>query len=499
MCKAAFFLLLFSSSCVAFSVVEVQLVRVLWWDVKREATTPNGTAPALSIALARKWLSKVRATPELADGDELDAMRQDWRPGLDVAMFRSILKSAYRAAPHLRNSLPAMRLNAFLYLQSGKVKSAQATYSRLIGWCKNPGIKIEGFYADEHCSSGLLSWIADGELALAERTLPRRMARWDQLTECGTTPGVPDLLEFDLAYDTRNSAASARLGLRLIWNALLRGCSLKYAGAALTPLALHGESLRAQALQELQQMDSVNSSDFEFLRDQLPWPVQECDYVRSPTCALGREYTSNAKRRVLQRIVALVDDFSATPAQRERRAQQAEAYFDQAQVALKRHQVHSARSRLARSLRADWRVDTDYALRLMDALSAGAAPPKSVNPRAVKPGWVYEFGWFDEEAFQKHELIYQTLLPAPLFLQLKRRQAWQRVLAQAADIVCGRPSDSLEPQLMPLHGIWHGTHLQIDDLQLPWPEAFDWAEASMIVSLSEKDRVALFARMRVGD
>jgi hypothetical protein len=498
------FMILACSSCLAFSEVEVKTHRLLWLEVQQAAKTrgeASNRLPKISLALPKNWLAKVQTTPELVQAVELDLIRQDLRPEVDVAAFRRILKNAYAAAPQLSTSFPAKRLDAFLHVQAGDVKSAQATLAILGTWCKNPndGDAADGFNRDEHCSPMLLQWIVDGNLNLDPETLPKRSALQEQTFDCANDDhDVSDLLEFDLVHDLRSKDTVAQLGMRSIWDALLQGCSLKYSGNALKVLAHRSDALLASGQKALQALEhSEVPADFDFLQDRLPWPVTECDYARSPECTVPRQFSALHKRHILQRIIGLAKDFSRTPQQIQERQQRAGQLLASAHTQLRDHQIDAARASFEASLHANWNVDADYSRRLIDSLSEGAAPPSTVNPKLVSNNWTYSFSWFDEIAFEKHQGIYRALLPPKEFLKLQRRNAWERVLTEASDLVNEPVLAEPAVALMRLHGTWHDDHLLVEGLQLPWPAQFERYVASDSKSLSEQERLALFARMQV--
>ncbi len=494
--------LFFGSSCLAFSIVAVTPSRSPWLEVKIEAekrVTTKPLSPTLNKVLLKKWLAKVRARPGIVDAMDLDLLREDWSEGVDIPVLRDILKKAYVAAPQLRASYAAKRLDAFLFLQAGDVRSARDSLAAISTWCEKPNSGGEGFDSYYHCSPMLLSWIVSGKIALDPDTIPERIELQEQTFDCTTTGhDVPDLLEFDLVDDPQSADAVARLGMRYIWDALLQGCSLKYSGAALRPLAPRHAALTAASNLALQRLEhSTDTGDFEFLQDRLPWPKNECDYARSPDCALHREFSAQQKRYVLQRISALASELSLTAEQYEQRQRKAALLLTAANAQLRHHDVDAARSSFAQALRADWTADSDFTIRLIDALLQRAAAPAEVNPRPLKSSWTYEFKWFDEQAFEKNRLIYEALLPPNEFLKLRRMQAWERVLASASHIVNEEATTRPAGPLLQLHGSWHGDYFQVEDLQLPWPTKFDWFLASHSKPLPEHERVRLFARMQL--
>ena len=494
--------LILCTNCLAFSIVAVTPSRSLWLEVKNEAEkrVTAKPSPTLDKVLLKKWLAKMRAKPDFVDAADLDLLREDWSSGVDISMLRDVLKKAYIAAPQLRESFAAMRLEAFLFLQVGDVKSARDSLAAIRTWCEKPNSAGYGFDQYQHCPPSLLSWIADGKFSLDADTMPERVELQEQTIDCANTGNddVPDLLEFDLVDDVGSTDAVARLGMRYIWDALLQGCSQKYNVAALRVLARRLDALSVATDLALQQLEQAkHSADFVFLHDRLPWPKMECDYARSPVCALHREFSAQHKRYVLQRIVALAADLSITTVQDAQRQQRAERLLAKAQSQLRQHNIAEARSSFVKSLNAAWDPDPDFSIRLIDALLQGAAAPASVNPKPAISGWTYEFEWFDEHAFENNRLIYAALLPPHEFLKLQRMQSWERVLAQASYLVNEEATTKPAGPLLQLQGSWHGDYLQVADLQLPWPAKFDWFLASYSKPLPEQERIALFARMQV--
>lgn len=490
------------SSSLAFSIVAVRPSSSPWLEVKLEArkqATVKPSSPTLDNSLLKKWLAKIRARPDIVDATDLDLLRQDWSAGVDISAFRDILKRAYIAAPKLRESYSAKRLDAFLFLQAGDVKSARGSLAALSTWCEKPNTGTNGFDRYHYCAPTLLSWIADGKFNLDADTLPERVELQEQTFDCVNTGyDVPDLLEFDLIEDAQSADAVARLGMRYIWDALLQGCSLENSSVALKVLASRVAALRAASNFALQRLEHAEQfEEFEFLQDRLPWPKNECDYARSPDCTLLREFSAQHKRYVLQRITALAAELSLTDEQSEQRQQSAELLHAAAETQLRKHDIDAARASFAKSLSANWAEDTDFSIRLIDALLQGAAPPSTVNPKPAKSGWIYEFEWFNEDAFENNRLIYETLLPPKEFLKLQRMQAWERVLAQASYLVNEESTAKPADPLLQLQGTWHGDFLQVEDLKLPWPAKFDWFLASDAKPVSEQARLAIFARMQV--
>ena len=272
--------LFLSSGCLALSIVAVTPSHSPWLEVKNEAekrVTAKPSSPTLDKVLLKKWLAKVRSKPDLVDATDLDLLREDWSTGVDIPMLREVLKKAYIAAPQLRASFAAKRLQAFLFLQVGDVKSARDSLAAIRTWCKKPHSAGYGFDQYQQCSPSLLSWIADGNFTLDPETMPERIELQEQLFDCANTrDDVPDLLEFDLVDDVQSTDAVARLGMRYIWNVLLQGCSLENSGASLRILAPRVAALGAASNLALQRLEHAKeSADFEFLQDRLPWPKMD--------------------------------------------------------------------------------------------------------------------------------------------------------------------------------------------------------------------------------
>ena len=494
-------MLSFNTGALAFSITAVTNIHSPWLEVKLAAEKQSVAFPAvptLNNALLKKWLAKVRAKPHRVSALDLDLIRQDWSEGVDVNALRRILSRAYIAAPQLRASLASNRLEAFLFLQTGNVKSARGSLDVLITWCKKPNSGGDGFDAYEHCSPMLLAWIANGTFTLDLDSLPERVDLQEQTFDC-TNGGfeVSDLLEFDLFLDPKSADAVARLGMRHIWNSLLKGCSLEYSAAALKPLAARYAALISAEKKASQRLNHEASRDFEFLHDRLPWPKKECDYTRSPDCSLHRDFSVLHKRYVLRRIIALANYLSPKAEQARLNVQIAKRLVVTARAQLLQRHISAGRSSLAEALRLNWTPETDFAIRLIDALLQGAAAPPNVNPRPKKGAWTYSACWFDERAFETNRLIYETLLPPSEFRKLLQMQAWERVLAQASYLVNEKSTTEPAGASMVLHGSWHGEYLKVEQLQLPWPTEFDFILASFAKPLPKKERLAIFARMQV--
>jgi hypothetical protein len=495
----------------AFSIVEFKPRRIIWQEVQTQVEDQHAGVTATRL---RHWLSAIRdSAPELVFADELDHIRLAWRidQGHQVKpkTLRTFLRAAYRSAPSLRDSFARIRLEMVIDLSLGEVERARQRLAPLTEWCKSSE-KAEASapqdFNGELCSTVVLPWL-DRDFAARNSDAPEHIEGFVPLAQCQQEVGVVDPLEADLVLVPELEQRLAAQSLVTLWPALLAACELAD-DSVLLPLRLRRVRIEDAVDQALHTIAQTRVVPKYFVVDDLnlPWPERQCTDATSSDCTPHQAFDPIYAEMALVRLAGLLSAEPASTSTKEK-ADSAQRSYQQALAAVEQRDFAAARRAFAEASGSHWQQHREYGWRLVESLVAGAAPPPQVYPPPAAPDWTYSFHWFDEQDFLSYEQIYQNLLTPEQWRHVQVFRAWQSVLQQASDAInderaisarCTPEMQAPEMQAsMPLVGVWHGTHLQVEGLSLPWPKQFEWFLASDAKALPEAERLALFACMKV--
>ena len=229
----------------------------------------------------------------------------------ESAAWLALMDSLAARVPEYAKS-PAISLaRGSLHLKLAQLESARALLKPLLAapGCKSTdeSIDIAGI-----CTPIVSAWLETGKVqAIGLHTILKVSAMADARSSCSSTQDQSLALTLALLGASLDKPTAARFAIRAAWPDLVAGCD-GVAGSIREAIqqAYPANELKLAYAGALASVDVASPRSLLLFGEDLPLPLQECDFEKAANCSVGKALGKLTAGRIAQRLQLLSPEFN---------------------------------------------------------------------------------------------------------------------------------------------------------------------------------------------